>query len=146
MARTAKMIIVIVEFTGAVAHTCSCNAMCAAVGCVATVYHPINSSEGKTCLSGAKYYWSVLGKRCRSLHWSRRATRNPWSTVTASFSIASSNVLTISTSRPFCVPSRAPITVQLRYQRCSRSRHSLLTERERGICLEFYASQVLRDV
>jgi len=31
--------------------TCSCNVMCLDVGRRATVYHPMNSSDGKTCLS-----------------------------------------------------------------------------------------------
>ena len=30
---------------------CSLRAMCRAVGWAATVYHPMNSSDGKTCLS-----------------------------------------------------------------------------------------------
>ena len=98
--------------------TCSWSIVCRIVGRGATVYHPINSREGNTCLSWkTNLVFSIYYKnRDRHLHWSRRETRNSWnlgSFASLSFSTTiSSNVLTISTSRPFCVPNRAPRTVK----------------------------------
>lgn len=94
-------------------HTCSCSEICLDVGRNAIVYQPMNSREGNTCLS------RILAVSCRNwsgswhryVHWSRRDTRKLWSTDSPLFSTASSKVFTISTSRPFCVPRRAPSTV-----------------------------------
>jgi len=41
------------------AHTCSCSKICLGVGCNATVYQPMNSKEGNTCLSIIRQ--SVIG-------------------------------------------------------------------------------------
>ena len=59
----------------------------------------------------------IVGEKVKvDIHWSRLETRNSWnfgSFTSLSFSTTiNSNVLTISTSRPFCVPKRAPITVK----------------------------------
>jgi len=40
-------------------HTCSCSKICFGVGCNATVYQPMNSKEGNTCLSMIRQ--SVVG-------------------------------------------------------------------------------------
>lgn len=78
------------------------------------MYQPMNSSEGKTCLSdhaGDERPVNIDGElESSSVHWSLLEMRNPWSTLALSPSVASSNVFTISTSRPFCVPKRAPST------------------------------------
>ena len=56
-----------------------------------------------------RYKWQ-LRQSMRHIHCSLREMKKPWSTVWPSSCIVSSNVFTISTSRPFCVPRSAPIT------------------------------------
>lgn len=112
---------------------------------------PSNEVEGREDLLVCALFDSRVMQERNGVyvHWSFRATRKPWSTVTLSLSIASSKLFTISTSRPFCVPSSAPMTimdgtdVNIIGQ---RSGLPPLTEWQASSRLKLQAGEVLGDV
>ena len=117
--------------------------MCLAVGIGATVYHPINSSDGNTCLSFSKRRALLQIKGTCNVHWSLLCVKNAWSINWPSEETASSNVLTISTSRPFCVPRSAPKTVIADRQRLEiRKPTGYLTKRVVRVSAQFHPRQM----